>query len=91
MALRNQGAFDQAVVDLTSVLQLLPDDEVALNARGFCHRKLRDFQAAAADYGRLMELGHKAVRFYNARAYCYASMGRYAAAVQVSGWHAELG
>ena len=85
MALRNQGAFDQAVVDLTSVLQLAPDDEVALNARGFCYRKLRNFEAAAADYGRLIELGHRAVRCYNARAYCYASMGRYAAAVQVGG------
>jgi hypothetical protein len=48
----------------------------------FCHRKLRDFQAAAADYGRLIDLGHRAVRIFNARAYCYASLGRYAAAVQ---------
>ena len=47
----------------------------------FCHRKLRDFQAGAAVYGRLLDLGHRSVRTYNARAYCFASLGRYAAAV----------
>lgn len=47
----------------------------------FCHRKLRDFQAAATAYGRLLDLGHRSVKTFNARAYCFASLGRYAAAV----------
>ncbi len=47
----------------------------------FCLRKIGSFAAAAADYGRLIALGHTSVRNYNSRAYCAASQGRYAEAV----------
>jgi tetratricopeptide (TPR) repeat protein len=67
---------------LTRLLQLQADDEAALQARGFCLRKEGRYAAAAADYGRLIALGHASVRNFNSRAYCHASLGRYVEAVE---------
>ena len=47
----------------------------------FCLRKIGSFAAAAADFGRLIALGHGTVRAFNSRAYCYASLGEFDRAV----------
>lgn len=78
------------VVLLDSICPMQPPLQIQLclqrlgccAANRFCHRKLRDYAAAAADYTRLLELGHRSVRTFNSRAYCYASLGRYREAVQ---------
>jgi tetratricopeptide (TPR) repeat protein len=66
---------------LGSLLQLHAEDEAALQARGFCLRKVGSYAAAAADYGRLISLGQASVRNFNSRAYCCASLGKYSEAV----------
>lgn len=54
---------------------------VELPSRRFCLRKIGSFAAAAADFGRLIALGHGTVRAFNSRAYCYASLGEFERAV----------
>lgn len=48
----------------------------------FCLRKVGNYGAAVEDFSRLLVLGHRTVRNYNSRAYCHASLGQYADAVQ---------
>lgn len=76
---------------LDRLLQAQPNDEAGLQARGFCLRKAGSYAAAAADFSRLISLGHATVRAFNSLAYCQASLGRYAEAVASYGEALKVG
>lgn len=64
------------------VLQQASTDLAALSNRGYAHRKLGNFAAAAADYSAALKLSPSTVRLYNNRGYCLAKLGKYTSAIQ---------
>ena len=53
----------------------------AYNHRGFCHRKVDDYDGAIRDYSKALLAVPANARALNNRAYCYAKKGMYAEAV----------
>lgn len=60
-----------------------PDDVTSLTARGYCLRKLRQYDEAADAYAASLRLSEPSLRLLNNHAYCLAAAGKYHESVRV--------
>ena len=55
MQMLTLGNFESAIEDYNSAIQLVPDDSLAYNNRGFAKFNLSDFKGAIDDYDKAIE------------------------------------
>ena len=55
-AYRNLGKYDQAIADLTKVIEARPKDPEAYRQRGLTYRLMNNYAKAAADFSKVVEL-----------------------------------
>lgn len=68
--------WKEAVTDLTTLLQLDPQNVTAYTNRGAAHFNMREFAQAIADFSKAIEINPTVSAFYQHRSYAYRAMGR---------------
>jgi tetratricopeptide (TPR) repeat protein len=82
LALLKRKDYQGAVVDLTAVLGVVPDDVSALFNRGMAQERLGATNEAIADYTRVLLLSPSHVNAAYARAACYNRKGQFSEAIE---------
>jgi len=79
MAYKNQGAYDLAMKDYNTALEMNPGFGAAYNGRGVIHSYLGQYDLAIADFTKAIKLDaeDKRIRAYNNRGIAFTRKGMY--------------
>jgi tetratricopeptide (TPR) repeat protein len=80
-AARNQGNYDQAIVDYNEAVRLDPKYAAAYNSRGLTYYKKGDYDRAIADYNQALALDPNFADAYCNRGAAYLAKGNYDRAI----------
>lgn len=72
----NHQRWKEAIADLTTILQLDPQNVTAHANRGVAHYNMRDFAQAIADFSNAIKLNPAVSSFYLHRSFAYRAVGR---------------
>jgi Flp pilus assembly protein TadD len=80
-AARNQGNYDQAIINYNEAVRLEPKDAATYNSRGLTYYKKGDYDRAIANYNQALALDPSFADAYYTRGAAYLAKGNYDRAI----------